>query len=165
MQHQSPKARSMGGIMSLPYDCVCPKAFEDSAALRTFDRQSDADGANAVALCMAAVLCCFPSSLHSDRESASEDFVSSRPPLAQLEADRSKRGSAVRLAVAEIVHNEITKEVGRIVRIVNIHGPGYIVAKANKPSGAEIEALWRPRELKELRDRARRYRTAIGNKS
>jgi hypothetical protein len=45
------------------------------------------------------------------------------------------------------------------VRIVNIDGrPGYIVAKANKPSGNEIEPLWRPQELKELRERARRYR-------
>ena len=51
------------------------------------------------------------------------------------------------------------------MRIVNIDGrPGYIVVKANKPSGKEIEALWRPRESKEVRDRARRYRTATGNK-
>ena len=67
----------------------------------------------------------------------------------------------MRLSVDDIVHNEITEEEGRIARIVKINGRlGYIVTKANKPSNNEVEALWRPRELKEVRNRARKYRKA-----
>jgi hypothetical protein len=63
----------------------------------------------------------------------------------------------VRLAVEDIVHNEVTHEEGHIVRIAKIRGQlRYVVVTATKPFGTEIEALWRPRELKELRDRARR---------
>jgi hypothetical protein len=133
----------------MPYDFFHPKAAEGPVALRSHYRHSEADDTNAVALCMAAVLCCFSSSRHSG----------------QGFQNKSARRYAKKLGVADIVHNEITKEVGRIVRIVNINGLGYIVVKANKSSGKEIEPLWRPRELKELRDRARRYRTAIGNES
>ncbi len=66
----------------------------------------------------------------------------------------------MKIAVGDIVHNDITKEEGRVARIVKIDGRlGYIVVKANKPSGKEIEALWRPRELRELRDRAQKHPT------
>jgi hypothetical protein len=133
----------------MPHEFFHPKAAEGSVAMRSHYRHSEGDDTNAVALCIAAVLCCFSSSRHSGQETA----------------DKSTRPYARKLGVADIVHNEITKEVGRIVRIVNVNGPGYIVAKANKLSGKEIEALWRPRELKELRDRARRDRTAIGDES
>src|ERR1700678_4560276 len=130
----------------MPYEFVHPKAAEGSVALRRYYRHSEAHDTNAVPLCMAAVLCCFSSPPHSG----------------QASAGKSARRYAKKLWAADIVHNEITKEVGRIVPIVKIDGRlGYIVEKANKPSGKEIEALWRPRELKELRDRARRFRTPI----
>lgn len=139
MHQQGPKTTPIGGIISLSYNFVRPKV-----TLASDGRQGEADDSNAVALCMAAVLCCFSSSRHSGQG------------VAEKHASRDVK----KLRVADTVHNEITKEVGRIVRIVNIHGPGYIVVKANKPTGKEIEALWRPRELKELRDRARKYRAA-----
>jgi hypothetical protein len=45
----------------------------------------------------------------------------------------------MKIAVADIVHNEITKQEGRVVRIVKIDGClGFIVAKANKPSGKRL---------------------------
>lgn len=66
----------------------------------------------------------------------------------------------MRLCVNHTVHNEVTHEEGRIVRVAKIKGHlAYVVLQATKPFGAEVEALWRPRELKELRDRARKYRT------
>ena len=66
---------------------------------------------------------------------------------------------SVKLHIGDIIHNEVTNEVGRIVRIDKVNGQlGYIVVIATKPFAKEIEALWRPRELKELRDRARRWR-------
>lgn len=72
----------------------------------------------------------------------------------------------MRLSVGEIVHSEITGEEGRIVRIARVNGwLGYVVVKATKPFGKEIEALWRPRELKEVRDRVRKYRTGVGKAS
>ena len=62
----------------------------------------------------------------------------------------------MRLSVGDIVDNEISKETGRIVRIPKgIRRPGYIVVMADRVSGNEIEALWSPRELKEVRDRVR----------
>ncbi len=69
----------------------------------------------------------------------------------------------MKLRIDDIVHNEVTNEVGRIVRITKVNGRlGYVVVKANKPFGEEIEALWRPRELKEVRDRLRKWRAAFG---
>jgi hypothetical protein len=63
-----------------------------------------------------------------------------------------------------LVHNEITQEEGRIVRIIRIDGRhGYVVVKATKPFGHEIEALWRPQELKQGQDRVQKYRTAGGD--
>jgi hypothetical protein len=64
----------------------------------------------------------------------------------------------LKLSVGDIVHNEVTHEEGRIVRIAKIRGQlRYVVVTATKPFGKEIEALWRPRELKEVRDRAAKY--------
>jgi hypothetical protein len=80
---------------------------------------------------------------------------------------RWKVGAMVRmgLSVGDIIHSDATKEEGRIVRIVQIEGRfAYIVAIANKISGTEIEALWRPREVKELRDRARRHKATSQNR-
>ena len=69
----------------------------------------------------------------------------------------------MKLRIDDIVHNEVTNEVGRIVRIAEVNGRlGYVVVKANKPFGGEIEALWRPRELKEVRDRLRKWRAGFG---
>jgi TPP-dependent 2-oxoacid decarboxylase len=56
----------------------------------------------------------------------------------------------MRLSVGMIVHNETTKEIGRIVRVAaDIQRPGYIVVTADKVSGREIEALWQPQEVEE----------------
>lgn len=69
----------------------------------------------------------------------------------------------MKLSVGTIVHNEITNETGRIVRIATgIRRPGYVVVTVNKVSGKEIEVLWRPRELREVRERVRKYRTGVG---
>lgn len=58
------------------------------------------------------------------------------------------------LSVGDIIQNAVTHEEGHIVRIVKIEGRvGYIVTIANKLSGNEFEALWRPQELREFRDR------------
>ena len=63
----------------------------------------------------------------------------------------------MKLRIDDIVHNEVTNEVGRIVRIAKVNGRlGYVVVKATKPFGKEIEALWRPRELTEVRDRVQK---------
>jgi hypothetical protein len=52
--------------------------------------------------------------------------------------------------VGNIIHHQITNEAGRIVRIIQIDGDAaYVVAITNPVSGTEIEALWRPSELKE----------------
>lgn len=68
----------------------------------------------------------------------------------------------MKFSIEDIVHNEVTNETGRIVRIMKVSGrPGYVVVTATKPFGKEIEALWRPQELKELRDRARKSRSRI----
>ena len=65
------------------------------------------------------------------------------------------------LSVGEIVHDEITKDEGRIIRVVRVaQRLGYVVTIVNRPNGKEIEALWWPRELRELRERARKYRRA-----
>lgn len=72
----------------------------------------------------------------------------------------------MKLSVEDIIHNEVTNETGRIVRIVTVSGRlGYVVVTATKPFGKEIEALWRPRELKELKDRVRNYRPGSGKQS
>jgi hypothetical protein len=64
----------------------------------------------------------------------------------------------MKLRIDDIIQNEVTNEVGRIVRIEKVNGRlGYIVVIGTKPFAKEIEALWRPRELKELRDRARKW--------
>lgn len=71
----------------------------------------------------------------------------------------------VKLSVGSIVHNEITNQTGRIVRVpTGIRRPGYIVVTADRGTGKEIEALWPPRELKEVRDRARQIATALSIK-
>jgi hypothetical protein len=65
----------------------------------------------------------------------------------------------MRLAVGNVIHFAATGEEGRIVRIVKIEGrTAYIVTTLNKSSGTEIEALWRPQELKEFWDRAPKRR-------
>lgn len=62
------------------------------------------------------------------------------------------------LSIGDIVHSEITNEEGRIVRTLEIDGRiGCIVAIVNKVSGKELEAFWRPMELKELADDSRKY--------
>ena len=66
----------------------------------------------------------------------------------------------MKFRIDDIVHNEVTNEVGRIVRISELNGRrlGYVVVTATKPLGKEIEALWSARELKEVRDRVRKWR-------
>jgi hypothetical protein len=65
------------------------------------------------------------------------------------------------LSIGDVVHSEITNEEGRIVRIVKIDGRiGCVVAIVNKVSGKELEAFWRPQELRELTDAASKYRAA-----
>jgi hypothetical protein len=65
------------------------------------------------------------------------------------------------LRIGDIVHSEITNEEGLIVRILEIEGRiSYIVAIVNKVSGKELEAFWRPWELKELSDDPRKYESA-----
>jgi hypothetical protein len=72
----------------------------------------------------------------------------------------------MKLSVGTIVRNEITNETGRIVRIAtNIQRPGYIVITADKVSGREIEALWQPREVKEVPERVRNIRGLSENSS
>ena len=59
------------------------------------------------------------------------------------------------------MHLETTNEEGKILRFAKIAGRiGVIVAVRSTSSGKELEALWRPRELRELRERARKYRPA-----
>ena len=66
----------------------------------------------------------------------------------------------MRLGVDDLLHNEISNEEGRIVRIAKIDGRlSYVVLQVTKPFGKEIEALWRPRESREVRERVRKYRT------
>jgi len=62
----------------------------------------------------------------------------------------------MRFAVGQTVHHKATNDPGRIVRIVNVKGLAYIVTTQNKVSNSEIEALWRPKELKEVSERAER---------
>ena len=63
-------------------------------------------------------------------------------------------------SIGNIVHHSVLEEEGRIVRVAKVGKyVGYIVATVNKSTGREIEALWWPREVKELRERARKYRT------
>jgi len=62
----------------------------------------------------------------------------------------------MQFSVGDLIHSELTKEEGRILRVVNVGGRlAYVVAALNKSSGKETETLWRPKELKELRDRMR----------
>jgi len=66
----------------------------------------------------------------------------------------------MKLSVGDIVTSKITQETGRILRIVKVQGRlAYVVAVKDEVSGREIESLWRPRELKELRTQAQKYRT------
>lgn len=70
------------------------------------------------------------------------------------------KGTAMKLSVGDIVTSKITQETGRILRIVKVQGRlAYVVAVKDEVSGREIESLWRPRELKELRTQAQKYRT------
>jgi len=70
----------------------------------------------------------------------------------------------MKLLVGDTVHNEVTNETGQIVRIATgSRRPGYVVVTANKVSGKEIEALWRPQELKEVLNRVRKLRRSVSN--
>src|ERR1700689_2879155 len=63
----------------------------------------------------------------------------------------------MRLRVGDIVHSKISGEEGRIVRIVTVDEQlGFVVLIATKPLGKEIEAPWRPRELREVLHRVLR---------
>jgi hypothetical protein len=66
--------------------------------------------------------------------------------------------TAMHFAVGDIIHHGATKEQGRIVRFFKSDKRvGYIVTTiANGSSTTEIEALWFPREIKEIEERARR---------
>lgn len=67
----------------------------------------------------------------------------------------------MQFSVGDIVHSELVTEEGRILRIVTVGGTlAYVVAVLNKSSGHETEALWRPKELKEVRERMRAKMTA-----
>jgi hypothetical protein len=66
----------------------------------------------------------------------------------------------MKLSVGMIIHNLITNEAGRIVRIaMDLQRPGYIVVTGDKAFGAEVEALWQPREVKEVLEHVRKHRT------
>jgi hypothetical protein len=81
-------------------------------------------------------------------------------------ATTNEKRFEMKLSVGMIVHNEITNETGRIVRIAtDIPRPGYIVVTADKVSGKEIEALWPPQDVKEVREPGGEYRTAVGKSS
>ena len=67
----------------------------------------------------------------------------------------------MQLSMGDIVHSEITNEVGRIVRIVKLEGlVGYVVVIVNRVSGKELEAFWRPQELREAKDPTPKYGAA-----
>jgi hypothetical protein len=67
----------------------------------------------------------------------------------------------MKLSIGDVVHHSSLDEEGRIVRVATLGKRiGYVVATVNKSSGAEIEALWLPREVKELKDGVRKYRAA-----
>jgi len=69
-----------------------------------------------------------------------------------------------KLSIGDIVHSELTREEGRIVRVVQIGGRlRFVVATLDKKSGKEVEMLWHPRELTGFRKRVRKYLTASGN--
>jgi hypothetical protein len=62
-------------------------------------------------------------------------------------------------SIGDVIHLEATNEQGRIIRLFKSgRRVGYIVATTNQGSEREIEALWFPREIKETRERVRRYR-------
>lgn len=68
-------------------------------------------------------------------------------------------GEVMHLRIGEIVHHGTTQEKGRIVRFFRLDKRvGYIVATARWGSETEIEQLWFPREIKEIRERLERYR-------
>jgi hypothetical protein len=61
----------------------------------------------------------------------------------------------MRFDIGDIVHLDGTNEEGRIVRLFTVRSRvGYIVTTDS--FGKQIEALWFPRELKEVKERARR---------
>ena len=68
---------------------------------------------------------------------------------------------SMKLRIDDIVHNEVTNEVGRIVRISELNGRrlGYVVVTATKPLGKEIEALWT--EIKEQMGVPSRAKTKV----
>jgi len=54
-------------------------------------------------------------------------------------------------------HHSITGEQGRLLRVAKVNGRlAYIVAIVNPASGKELEALWWPREIVEIRARMSR---------
>lgn len=65
----------------------------------------------------------------------------------------------MKFTVGDIVHHHSLTEESRIVRVAQLgKRVGYIVS-VNKPTGTETEALWWPREIKQVRERVRKYRT------
>jgi hypothetical protein len=61
------------------------------------------------------------------------------------------------LSIGQVLHHAILNEKGRILRVAKLgNRSGYVVAIADKSSAREIEALWLPREIREVREHARR---------
>lgn len=72
--------------------------------------------------------------------------------------ESSTRKKSMRFGIGDIVHHQATKEQGRIVRVCKVRErAGYVVAMTGW-SGNEIEALWFPRDIRELVERARTFR-------
>lgn len=62
----------------------------------------------------------------------------------------------MQFSVGDIIHNAITKEEGRIVRIAAIvMRSGYVVTTPITLSGKKIEAIWGLREVLEVRENVR----------
>jgi hypothetical protein len=62
----------------------------------------------------------------------------------------------MRFPVGQTVTNAITNEVGQIRRVVDMGGLAYIVTLRVNGTEREVEALWRPAELKEFAARVRK---------
>jgi len=68
------------------------------------------------------------------------------------------------LTVGDIVRSTLTREEGRIVRIAKVGARiHFVVATVSKVSGKQIEGVWHPREVTEVRNHVRKYRTASGS--
>ena len=67
---------------------------------------------------------------------------------------------AVSVQIGDTIENE-SGEIGRVVRIAETdRGGGYVVVKKDRFSGGEIEAWWRPRELKKRTKQPKSSRAA-----